>query len=75
MNKLSKEDLYNVFMKDKLESNIKIYHNTQIKGIIKDYEKLLIESYKNTQMQLLDHITKYNKKLNLKMYLLKLPFF
>lgn len=29
----------------------------------KDYEKLLIESYKNTQMQLLDHITKYNNAL------------
>ena len=28
-----------------------------------NYEKLLIESYKNTQLQLLDHITKYNKAL------------
>tara|TARA_Y100000816_G_scaffold226779_1_gene171833 strand:- start:61 stop:477 length:417 start_codon:yes stop_codon:yes gene_type:complete len=28
-----------------------------------DYEKLLIESYKNTQMELLDHITKYNNAL------------
>ena len=43
MNKLSKEDLYKIFMKDKLESNIKIYHNTQIKGIRKDYEKLLYQ--------------------------------
>lgn len=29
----------------------------------KDYEKLLIESYKNTQLQLLDNITKYNNAL------------
>ena len=29
----------------------------------KDYEKLLIECYKNTQMELLDHITKYNNAL------------
>lgn len=29
----------------------------------KDYEKLLIESYKNTQLQLLDNITHYNNAL------------
>lgn len=29
----------------------------------KDYEKLLIESYKNTQLQLLDNITQYNNAL------------
>lgn len=28
-----------------------------------DYEKLLIECYKNTQLQLLDYITKYNNAL------------
>ena len=29
----------------------------------KDYEKLLIESYKNTQLELLDNITQYNNPL------------
>ena len=29
----------------------------------KDYEKLLIESYKNTQLELLDNITQYNNAL------------
>ena len=41
MKKLVKEDLYDVFLQDSLENNLKLYHNTQVKGNKSYYENLL----------------------------------
>ena len=51
-----------------LEQEIKNLNNEKddsllIKKYKDDYEKLLIETYKNTQLQILDHITKYSNSL------------
>lgn len=61
-NKINK-DYYSDLEKELKNINDEKNDSLLVNKYKKDYEKLLIESYKNTQLQLLDNITQYNNTL------------